>query len=508
MVITIHSALTIGIESQIIPIEIDIEAHEKLQFTVIGLSENLAQQIRRRIQVALKNHGIDLPEKKIVINLGTISLDKSDNTLIDLPIVMGILIALGHISITPEELSKSVFIGEVGLKGNLRPVRGILSAAIACKENNFERLYIPLKNIPEATLIPDIKCYGVYSLEQILEVFNKLVPSTTGKFTQHTQEYNVDFAEVKGQLMAKRALQIAAAGRHHIIFMGPPGAGKSMLAQRLPTIMPPMTYEETIESTRIYSTTHAHDSLILKRPYRSPHHSISLPALVGGGINPHPGEISFAHNGILFLDELTEFKPSSLESLRQPLESSQVTVVRKSASVTFPCYFMLVAAFNPCPCGYLGDSKKQCKCSRKSVYRYLSKLSGPIMDRIDIQISLQSVEFEQIQSKTHALSSAMMRKKVDKAVNIQRKRYGNKTNWNGNIPVIDIEKYCVLSEEAQNIIKKAFDILKLSMRGYHKILKISRTIADLEESDIIQENHIKEALSYRSLDQTLEKLKS
>lgn len=507
MVITIQSVINNGLESHIIPVEIDIEPHEKLQFNVIGLSETMSNQIRRRIQVALKNNGVELPEKKIMVNLGTISLDKADSTILDLPIVMGILVALDYIKISKDALAKSVFVGEVALDGSVRPVKGILSATIAAQAQGIEHFYIPLVNVPEARLIPHINIYGIRNISQLLHTFGMLVPSNSNVFKPQETQYTVDFGEVKGQLLAKRALQIAAAGRHHIIFMGPPGAGKSMLAQRLPTIMPAMTYQETIESTRIYSATQAQNSLMLKRPYRSPHHSISLPALVGGGINPAPGEISLAHNGILFLDELTEFKPSSLESLRQPLETYSVTIVRKASTVTFPCFFLLVAAFNPCPCGYLGDSKKQCKCSRNSVYRYLAKLSGPIMDRIDIQISLQSVEYEQIHNNSEQLNSATMKQKVDKAIAIQQKRY-NGNFWNGTIPVNKIPEYCVMSDAAQAVIKKAFDVLKLSMRGYHKILKISRTIADIEGHEIIQDIHIKEALTYRSLDQTMERLKS
>lgn len=501
MIQKIHTAITHGIDSKIFTIEVHHEPSATFSFSVIGLPQYLSLQIRKRIEIALKQNGIELPKDiKIVVNLGLFYGDKTDVVVLDLPITIGILMNLGAITIDKDFLDKAVFIGELGLSGDLRPIKGALSIAIATQEAGKSYLVLPYGNCAEAQAIDKINLYGYHSLSPILNgSIAGSLPYKKTTISGASSSYDIDFADVKGQLVAKRALQIAAAGHHNIIFMGPPGSGKTMLAQRLPTIMPELTYEEIIETSRIYSSMGGLTELISKRPFRSPHHSATLTSLIGGGVNHHPGDISLAHNGILFMDEFTEFKPSTLEALRQPLESHKMTISRKGTSVTYPANFLLVAAFNPCPCGYYGDTKRKCECSRFDQLRYVSKLSGPILDRIDLQLSLKSVEYKDIESSTKELSSSDLIKQVRTATSIQRAR----GCYNGLLSPAQIEQYCILSPEAKVHLEKAFHALKLTMRSYHKLLRIARTLADMEQIEVIQSNHISEALTYRNLDKTI-----
>ncbi len=501
MVSKVKSYATYGIKAVQVLVEVDL-IRGLPGVSIVGLPDSAVKESKERVKSALINSGYPFPLKKVVINLAPADL-KKEGTVYDLPLALGILASAGILR--TESLDDYLIAGELGLGGELHPVKGVLSAALLVKELSLKGLLVPKANAEEALLIDGIDVIPLSNLKEAVDFLNgeiKIEPFKGSSVSSSTLNFSVDMADVVGQFHAKRALEIAAAGRHNVFMVGPPGSGKTMLARRLPTIMPPMTKEEIIETSRVYSVAGLTSQVpVLTRPFRAPHSTASDASIIGGGSVVKPGEVSLAHNGVLFMDEFPEFKRSVLEALRQPLEDKVVVVSRASGSYTFPADFLLVAASNPCPCGYYGfsDGKNYCRCSPVQVKRYRSKLSGPIMDRIDIKVSVPAVKPEDFKNSSSEPSSKI-RERVMEAYEVQKRRFrGLKISFNGQMGRREIKKFCILTSEAEELLVSAVNSMGLSARSYDRILKLARTIADLELSEKIEESHVAEALSYRDV---------
>lgn len=497
-----------GIDARPVEVEVDISPASMPKTILVGLAEAAVKESTHRIERALVNSGYTRPIDRIVINLSPADFPK-EATSFDLPIALGMLAASGQMEAS--RFSEYGAVGELALDGCVRKVRGALSSALQARSDGMRGLVVPLENSREAAVVDGIDVIPVSSLAEAVGFFTGAlnidpVPFSWDDALNEKGTYPYDYSDVKGQEMAKRAVTVAAAGRHHILMIGSPGTGKTLLAQRLGTVLPPLAADESLETTRIYSAVgrlEEDESLLLQRPFRSPHHTISQAGLVGGGSVPTPGEISLAHNGILFLDELPEFSRNTLEVMRQPLEESRVTISRAVGSVTFPASLMLVAAMNPCPCGFRGDPKRQCNCSPMQVERYLSKISGPLLDRIDIHIEVPPVPFRELSSATQGTNSDTMREQVVQAREIQQQRFSEQQAMtNGTMSPREIRKHCKLHSEAESLLKVAMEEMGLSARAHDKILRVGRTIADLDASDVIEVQHLTEAINYRTLDRS------
>ena len=499
----INSLGCLGIDAYGVKVEADTDDNFP-GFDVVGLPDASVKESRDRVRAAVHNCGFEFPYSKVTINLAPADIRK-EGPMYDLPIFMAVLLVNNQIESVPEGSS---FIGELSLSGEVRPVKGVLAMAIEARDLGYRSLYIPRANAAEASVVNGITVYAVDRVDEIIDHINgrrELSPVTSEDFPEKPCDIPpLDFSDVRGQEAPKRALEVAAAGGHNVLLIGPPGSGKSMLAKRFPSILPDMTFEESIQVTKIHSIAGMLPpdlQLIRERPFRSPHHSASSVALAGGGRIPGPGEVSLAHNGVLFLDELPEFDKSALEILRQPLEDHKITISRSSGRVTYPCDFQLIAAMNPCQCGYFGHPTRQCTCRSGAVAKYLSKISGPLLDRMDIHVEVPPVEYKELSRVSPSESSEEIRKRVNKARLIQQKRFeGTGINCNARITPATLHGFCPMTEDASRVLQMSFDRLKLSGRAYDRIVKVARTVADLDGEEIISSQHIMEAIHYRTLD--------
>ncbi len=505
MLAKVTSAAVVGLDAVPVTVEVDIASQGLPSFTIVGLPDKAVEESKERVRTALKNSGADFPPKRITVNLAPADLPK-EGPAYDLPIALGILIASEQLR--QVEIIDSLFQGELSLDGSLRRIWGILPCALMAREKKYKKLFIPQENIGESQILDKLEIYPVKSLKDLFNHFSektKILPAKFKKINfEASQNSDYDFEHVRGQESAKRALEIASAGSHNILMKGPPGAGKTLMARSFATILPKLTFDESLEVTKIYSVANLLDRetpIILSRPFRSPHHTTSHIGLIGGGNIPRPGEISLAHRGVLFLDEFPEFPRHVLESLRQPLEDGHVTISRASGSVKYPCSFTLVAAANPCPCGFFGDEKRNCSCSPGAITRYQKRISGPILDRIDIHVTVPAVGVEKLTKDIKAEPSALIQSRVQFARNLQQKRFkGTKITSNAEMGSKATKEFCDLDKDSIILLKEAINKLNLSARSFHKVVKIARTIADLENSQKIKSNHIAEALQYRPLD--------